>query len=545
MRPFSLRRRSSIVAAALLACVAAAAACSAPAPTQNHPSVVRGAMNAFPASLSLIGKNDTASEVVARLVTDSLFQYDDSLTLRPRLASSWEISPDGKTVVLRLRDGVTWQDGAKVTAKDVVFTIGKVRDPKTEARAYIGQFENLVSLEALDALTVRAVYSVPYADVLDSWTVPIIPEHLAGRDADLLTGDFSRHPIGCGPFRFASAEPGREVVLEANPGYWDGRPLVDRLVLGVIPDERTGYQALLRGDIDILGVTSDTFRAAETAPEAARLRRLVYFPLRTWYAAWNQNGSNPFFADPRVRRAMVLALDREPFIKSVIGGLARAAALTYHPDSSWTDPSIRPWPYDSREAGRLLDEAGWRMGPDGKRWRDGRPFAFTLTLPAGTQEITDRIAAWFQQSLSKIGVEVRIEKLEWKAFLDRRRARQFEALMGSLQLTSPAPDQFELYHSSAQKNGMNFFGLADPEVDRLVDEGRRTFDPAARRAIYSALQARLHELEPISCLFHFAAPVLVDPRLAGVKPSPLGLWASFPGPRRWSWTASSSAAGGS
>jgi peptide/nickel transport system substrate-binding protein len=528
----------------MLAAVALAVACGRPAPRQDHAQVVRAALNAFPASLSLIGKSDAASNVFARLVTDSPFQYDRSLVLRPRLVRSFEISPDGHVVTLHLRDGVTWHDGAPVTAGDVVFTVRKVRDPKTEARSYLGQFSGLASIEAVDALTVRATYSEPYADVLDSWTLPIIPEHLAGRDADLLTGEFSRHPVGCGPFRFVKAEPGREIVLEANPRYWDGRPLLDRIVLDVVPDERTAYQALLRGDLDLLGVTPDTFRAAESAREAARFRRMVSFPMSTWYVAWNQSGSNPFFGDPRVRRAMVLALDREPFIKSVLGGFGRPGVLTYHPDSAWTDPTIRPWPYDPAEAARLLDEAGWRADTSGSRSKGGRPLAFTLNIPAGTQELTDRIAVWFQQSLAKIGVKVEIAKLEWKTFLDRRRARQYEAVMGSL-ILSPAPDQFELYHSSARETGMNFMGLDDPEVDRLVDEGRSTFDPAARKAVYARLEARLHELEPISCLFHFAAPFLVDTRLAGVEPSALGLWVVYPGPRAWSWSGGTQAVGGS
>ncbi len=542
MRPRRRRWRGSRTLL-LLALVATAAACSGPAPGQGHAAVVRAALSAYPASLSLIGKTDSASIVIARLVTDSLFQYDASLTLRPRLVRSWEISPDGKVVTLHLRDGVTWQDGAPLTAGDVVFTVRKVREPKTEARSYIGQFANLVSIEAVDPLTIRAVYSSPYADVLDSWTLPIIPEHLAGRDPDLLTGEFARHPVGCGPFRLVKAEPGREIVLEANAGYWDGRPLLDRIVLDVLPDERTAYQTLLRGDLDLLVVSGDTFRASASAPEASRFRRFVSYPMSTWYVAWNENGHHPFSGDPRVRRAMVLALDRERFIRSVLGGFARVATLTYHPDSPWNDPSIAPWPYDPAEAARLLDEAGFKTDASGSRSKDGHSFAFTLMIPVGTQEMTDRIAAWIQQSLAKIGVAMSIEKLEWKTFLERRRARQFEALMLSL-ILSPAPDQFELYHSSARENGMNFMGLADPEVDRLVEEGRTTFEPAARKALYARLQARLHELEPLSCLFYFAAPTLVDARLAGVKPSPLGLWVVYPGPRQWSWNAGAPAGGG-
>lgn len=529
----------------LLALVAllpiAAAACGAAPDRDASPGVVRAALYSEPQTLSLVGKNDRSSDIVARLVTDSLVEYDAGLELQPMLATSWEVSPDGRTVTFELRDGVRWHDGAPVTARDVVFTVEKARDPATEAKSYLAGFQDLVRVEALDDRTVRAEYSKPYADFLEDWRLPIIPEHLAGREPELLTSEFARNPVGCGPFRFVRHEPGQETVLEVNDDYWGGRPAVDGITLRVVPDERTAYQAMLRGDLHLLSAPPDIWAEANRSPDAAHLGRVLFHRLTVWYIAWNQDGSHEALTDPRVRRALLLALDREPFIEKVLGGLGKAAATTYHPDSPWADPGISPLPYDPEEASRLLEETGWRDGDgDGIRERRGRPLEFTLLAPVSRQEISGRIAAWIQQSLAEIGVRMEIETLEFGAFLERRRSGQFDALMAALTFT-PKPDQFELYHTSAAQDGFNFFGFSDPEVDRLLERGRESFDRAEREAIYHALQRRLEELQPLSCLFHFASPVLHDPRLRGLQPSAIDMWRITPGPRAWSWEESAPA----
>jgi peptide/nickel transport system substrate-binding protein len=523
------------LASALLA--SAAAGCAAPPGDEGfRTNTIRAHLTSEPASLSLIGKTDYNSEVIASLISDGLVRYDAALAFEPMLATSWELSADHRTVTFHLRDGVRWQDGRPVTARDVVYTVRKILEPATEARSWRPQFANLVSIDALDERTVRATYAEPHADFLDAWRIPIVPEHLASKDPDFLTGEFAKRPIGCGPFRLARHEPGQLLVLEANRDYWGGPPTIDRISFRVVPSDRTTYEALLRGDLDLyVGVTPDLWREALRSPRAARLARFVYPRLSVWHICWNVDGSNPFFGDPRVRRALVLALDRDRFARQVANGLGVPAATTYHPDTPWADPEVRPWPYEPAEARRLLEEAGWtdRDG-DGVRERAGTVFRFTLLLPASPQELADRIALWTQQSLAEVGVRMEIEKLEPRAFYERRRAHQFQATMSSFLLT-PAPDQFELYHSSARENGMNYGGFSDPEVDRLLEEGRRTFEPSRRKAIYSRLQRRLHELEPISCLFHWVSPVLYDARLRGIELSPIGPFLIVPGPRRWRW----------
>ncbi len=527
---------AALVIGALAVAVVLVSACTGRPTVSPERRMVRTVMGADPSSLSLIGNTDRNSDVVAMLVTDSLVRYDTSLTPKPRLARSWSLSPDGLTWTFELREGVRWHDGTPVTARDVVFTARKVQDPATQSRSYASAFENLVSIEAPNDRTVRATYRLPFPDALDSWTLPIVPEHLASKkDESFLTGSFSRKPVGCGPFRFVRAEPGREIVLEANADYWDGRPSIDGISFRILPDPRTAYEALLQGDLDLLGLTPDLWRESLSEPRAKRLSRFVYYRLDAWLIGWNQDGTNPFFGDPRVRRAMVLALDRAQFSARALEGLARLGVGTIHPDSPWYNRALQPWPYDPAEAGRLLSEAGWldRNG-DGVRDRDDVPFSFTMLLPATSQEIAGRMAEWVQDSLGKVGVRMTIEKLEWRTFQERRRAHAFQAAMAALSF-SPTPDQSELYHASAREHGMNYGGFHDDEVDRLLEEGRQAFDPAARRAVYDRIQQRLHELEPLSCLFYFAAPMLHDPDLEGIEKSLLGLWYPTPGARQWRW----------
>jgi peptide/nickel transport system substrate-binding protein len=331
--------------------------------------------------------------------------------------------------------------------------------------------------------------------------------------------------------------PGEEVVLEANDDYWDGRPKIDRLVLRIYPDQRTGFQALLIGDVDILAVTPALWQQARESDQAGRLRSFAFYRNSVWTVRWKLDGTNPFFDDPRVRRALIHALDRRRFIDATLNGMGRVAATSYHPDLAWTDPDLEPLPFDPGRAERELDEAGWRRpGPGRLRERDGTPFRFTLMTANSTMQVADRTAAWLQQSWADIGVRADIEKLEWGEFRERRREGRFDAAMGGFSMT-PTPDQWELYHSGARAEGANYGGYADPETDRLLDLGRRTLDPAERLHIYHDLQRRLLEQQPIGWLMHFASPVLHDRRLGGVEPSVLDYWRTTRGPRVWTWAA--------
>ena len=525
------------VVGALLAVTAALAlgACGGSPPKKGND--VRVAIYSNPMSLSLIGNTDVSSSQIASMISDGLLAYDAQGRYVPMVARSWELSQDGTTLTFHLRDDVLWHDGVRVTSKDIAYTVAKVKEPATQARSWVSQFTNVVDVATPDDLTAIVHYAKAYGDALEPWRVPLVPEHVAAKDANFLGGAFAHNPIGCGPFRFVSYDPGRSVVLAAFDRYWGGRPSLDRIIVKIVSAERTGYESLLLGELDLLVVTPDLWREALTAPAAARLARFVYYRLNAWKVEWNQEHATPFFHDKRVRRALVLALDRKRFAETVVSGLARPGISSYPPESPWADPSIVALPFDPAQSARLLDEAGWRApSTGGIREKDGRPLTFTLILPAGAQEIADRIAAWMQQSLAVVGVDMKIEKLRWEAFQQRRKTHVFEAAMVATYFDM-TPDRFDLYHSTAKNGGFNYGSFSDAEVDRLLEEGRATVDPAARRVIYDRLQKRLDDLQPIGFLLQLAQPVLHDPELLGLVSSPVGLYDFAPGPRAWHWSS--------
>jgi peptide/nickel transport system substrate-binding protein len=521
----------------LIAATAALALCSCAGSPPHKDNDVRVAIYSNPTSLSLIGNTDVHSSNLASVISDGLVAYDAKGHYVPMVARAWDLSPDAKTLTFHLREGVLWHDGERVSSRDVAYTVKKVREPATQARSWVSLFANVASVETPDDLTLVVHFTEINADALEPWRIPLVPEHVASKDADFLGGAFAHHPIGCGPFRFVSHDPGQSVVLAAFDRYWGGRPAMDRMVVKIVSAERTGYEALLLGELDFLGVTPDLWRDSLTNPAAARLSRFVYYAFRFWKIDWNQSDSTPFFRDKRVRRALLMALNRKRFAETVVVGLARPGVSSYPPESPWADPSVEALPFDPAQSGRLLDEAGWRRpSSGGLREKDGAPFVFTLILTAGAQEIADRCAAWMQQSLAEVGIGMKIEKLGGEAFRQRRKNHAFHAAMGTLQFDA-TPDRFDLYHSTARDAGFNFGSFSDAEVDRLLEEGRATVDPVARREIYWRLQRRLDDLQPVAFLFQFAQPNLHDAELQGVVPSSVGLFQFTPGPRAWHWSS--------
>jgi len=506
---------------------------------RDEPVSVRALLNNDPPSLSLIGKTDRNVNKLAVQITDSLVQYDSQLNYVPRLAKSWSFSEDRRTLTFKLRPGVRWHDGREFTSADVALTLELVRRPEVENRTYAPLFEDLESVRTPDPLTVEVRFKRADPEILDGFRVPIVPAHRIDADGDVLTGEYSRHPIGCGPFRFVSYRPGEKIVLEANDDYWDGRPFIDRLVFTIYPEHATAYQALRTGDLDTMTAVPELYRQALEEDADDRLAGLVYYRLQVWQVVWNVEAADGRFGDARVRRAMTLALDREAFNRSVLHGLARVSATIYQQELPWHDPDLSPLPYDADAARDLLEQAGWRdEDGDGVRERAGRKLEFTLMIYAASQKINDHMAAWLQQSWAEIGASVEIEKLEWRQFRARRVAHQFDAAMGGVSLTTN-PDLAPLYRSSSTDQ-MNYGRFADDEVDRLLDRSRSTFDPVARQEAVRELERRLFDLQPAAWLFNFPTPLLHDRRLQGIHPSPVSHWTTSEGPRLWRWVESPS-----
>ncbi len=378
----------------------------------------------------------------------------------------------------------------------------------------------------------RVHYKRPYAPALVAWSqTPLVPRHRPPGDGEV---------VGCGPFRLARWERGQRLVLVPDPNHWAGAPNVTELRLEVLGDAATRFAALRSGALDMCPVGPDQFvqYEADTALRK-RFRPLSYHVLFFQYVAWRMDGSNPFFGDRRVRRAMTLAIDRQTYVRELQRGFGTVPVSSFHPDSWGHAPELAPWPYDLARSRALLAEAGWRAGAGGILERGGVPFRFKLTYAATNAE-TGRIAEFVAAQLAQAGVAAELEPLDWAVFQERTAARRFEAIL-FFRYLDPDPDPFDLWHSSQARSGVNYAGLRDPEVDHWIECAREDLDTARRADYYARIERRLHEEQPDTFLSCPEARMLVDARLRGVSGSPIGMFEHWPGPAGWTWSAAAGA----
>ncbi|HEV8663881.1 MAG TPA: peptide-binding protein [Candidatus Methylomirabilis sp.] len=532
------RRLSRWLPAGLL--ILGLAGCGGEAPSAEAPGAVTGPpaygdtiVEASIGDISGLIPNitsDSASHSVGSLIYDGLVRADRDLSLTGELAESWTISKDERTITFHLKKGVRWHDGAPFTARDVEFTYRYMRDPKTPT-AYAEDFLQAASLEVVDPHTVRVHYERPYAPALLSWALWVLPAHILEepwrKGVDLRTTPQNRHPIGTGPFRFHEWKTQEKVVVLANPDYHRGRPYLDRVVLRIIPDPATIFLELKARNVDMAGLTPLQFRRQTEYPAFAKFFE-KYRYLSNSYAYLGFNLKDPRFADRLVRQAIAHAIDKQEIIEGVLLGLGQEAVGPYKPGTWWYTDQVRTFPYDPDRAKALLREAGWRdRDGDGILEKDGKPFRFTIRTNQGNS-VRIQTAEIIQRRLKAVGIDVNIHVVEWAAFINTFiRKRDFEAIILGWGLGLD-PDQYEIWHSS--KTGpdqLNHVSYSNPEVDRLLEQGRRTFDRERRTAIYREFQRVLAEDQPLVFLYVPEALTAVSSRIRGIEPAPAGLAWNF------------------
>jgi len=448
---------------------------------------------------------------------DSLVELDQSLNVRPLLAESWEVAKDGLAYTFKLKKGVKWHDGTPFTARDVAFTFYAVLNPKvtTPHRAYfdaLAGFPELTNkdapkrpedlavkpIEVVDDHTVRFRLRYPSGSFLAVLTNPragIIPEHLL-KTADLNTTEFNRKPVGTGPFKFVEWRRGERLVMEANPQYHGGRPALDRLIFRIIPDSVVLLQELRAGGVDF--IENPPLNEVARLKQTAGLKVLVADNTSYNYFGWRQD-LEPF-NDLRVRRALNHAIDVPTLVKEALQGYATIATGQF-PPSSWAyDPAVKPYAYDPNRAKALLAEAGFRPEGDGVLARNGKRFSFTIRHDQANQAVKDT-AVIVQEYLKRVGVEAKLEPLDWPTFVKKLFASEFEGIVvGWTNHHDPDPFAYTIWHSSQWK-GRNFAHYKNPRVDELLEQARHTAVVAERKKHYAEFSKLLMEDAPYVFLY--------------------------------------------
>ena len=488
-------------------------------------AIVEGSIGDVSGFLTAV-TSDSASHGAANYVFNGLVRYDKDLKLEGELAESWEVTPDGKRITFRLRKGVRWHDGNPFTSDDVLFTYRRMIDPNTPT-AYAEDFRQVTRASNPDPHTFVVEYGKPFAPALASWGMHILPKHLLERVPDISRSALNKKPVGTGPFRFVEWKTGEKTVFEANPDYFEGRPYLSRVITRVIPDPATMFLELKSGGIDMMGLTPLQYtRQTETEEFRKSFNKYRYLSFGYTYLGFRL--SHPFFSDRRVRQAFAHAINKKDIIDGVLFGFGQEATGPYKPGTWVHNPDVRRYPFDPEKAKALLAEAGWTDADgDGVLEKEGRTFSFTVLTNAGN-ESRAKTAAILQQNLAAVGVRMEIRTLEWAAFINEFvDKRKFDAVILGWSITQD-PDQYDIW--SSQKTGpkeLNFVGFRNAEVDRLLEEGRRTFDMEGRKKAYFRIQEILAEEQPYVFLYYPDALPVVHKRIHGIEPAPAGISYNF------------------
>ncbi|MBS1115394.1 MAG: extracellular solute-binding protein family 5 [Nitrospirae bacterium] len=470
---------------------------------------------------------DSASHNIAGLVYNGLVKYDTDLSVIGDLAESWEISKDGLVITFHLRKGVKWADGVEFTADDVMFGYKTIIDEKTPT-AYSEDFRQVKKAEVLDRYTFRVTYEKPFAPALTSWgSLVVLPRHLL-EGKDITKSELARNPIGMGPYKLNKWTSGQELLLDSYHDYFEGRPYIDHYMYRIIPDSATMFLELQAGGIDMMGLTPIQYtKQTETDFFKSNYQKFRYPTFAYTYMGFNLK--HPFFMDKRVRQAIAYAIDKNEIVDVVLFGLGSPSTGPYVPNTWPYNPNVKKYEHDPKKALQLLKEAGWSdTDGDGILDKEGKPFEFTIFTNMGNT-LRMNTATIIQWRLARVGIKVEIRALEWSTFInefiDKRR---FQAVILGWSIGLD-PDQFDIWHSSKTKaKEFNFVSYNNPEVDELLDRGRRTFDIAERKKAYFRIQEILADELPYIFLYVPDATPIVHARFKGIKPSPIGISYNLP-----------------
>ncbi len=513
-----------LAALALFALLRVAAEAAAPAPRGEYSSreVYRRPLGNDPATLDPARIKDIYSLSVSQQIFDGLVQFDQTLTPVPALAQFWKASRDGLTWTFTLRKGVRFHNGRELTADDVVYSFTRLLDPRVRSGAAdlfvnirgaadyrAGRAKTVTGLVAVDRHTVQVTLAealTPFVSVLAVGHAKIVPKEVVEREGEA----FGAHPVGTGPFRFARWERGREIVLEANPGHYEGTPRLKRVVFRIFAGNESDamYDEFEKGELDDSPVPTQNYHQIVTTSRFLYVKRPMlsvrFYGLNTRVKPLD---------DRRVRQALNYAVNQEQLVQTVYLGRYTPASGILPPGTLGFNPKLRGQPYDPALARELLQKAGY---PGGR----GLP---PLTIWSSVKR--DEIVRQHEQvvrSLAAVGVRTDVQYLaDWPSFAKRLDEGKLAVFLYGWYADVPDPDNFlaKLFHSRSPRN---FFGYANPVVDDLLVAARNEHDMPRRVELYRRVEQIVVDDAVVIPILHHTYERLFQPWVRSVEVNGLG-----------------------
>ncbi len=475
-----------------------------------------------PGTLDPARIGDIYGRSVAQQIFDGLVQFDHTLAIAPSLAKFWTASRDGLTWTFTLKKGIKFHHGREMTADDVVYSLTRLLDLRVKSGAAdlfatirgaqefrSGRARQVSGLGVVDRYTVQIVLTealAPFVSVLAIGHAKIVPRDVVEQAGDA----FGTQPVGTGPFQFVRWDRGREIVLSANPDYFDGRPRLSRVVYRIFPGEQSDamYEEFKRGRLDDTPLPNRDYRRIAADPTHVHVKRPT-ISLRFY----GFNTRVKPFDDPHVRQALIHALDRNSIIEDAFLGRYTLARGILPPGSLGFNPKLAGYAYDPRRARELLARAGYPGG------RGLGPVAIWSSVKhEGILHEHELMA----RQLLAVGVKADFHYLtEWPSFFKQVLDGKFPMFVLAWFADVPDPENFlsKLFHSESARN---FTRYSNAAVDQLLNRARGERDLERRVELYRRAEQMILDDAPIVPIWHYTYERLFQPYVRSIEVNGLG-----------------------
>lgn len=444
-----------------------------------------------PAAIHPFTSTDAYAQRLHDYTLDTLGVRDlDTNEWKPALAESWEISKDHTAFTFKLREGLVFHDGKPVTVEDVKFSFDTIFDKDLNTAHLRPYYENINSPEIIDARTIRFTAKNDYFNNFSVVAeLPVVPKHFYGNKD--LKKEHNKTVLGSGPYKLAAYDKGKRFVLEQNPNWW-GRKDPEyskhwnfkRVVLRFIKEHNVILESFKKGDLDYIGMNADMYLNKTSGPEwgskVFKVQTKNKAPKGYSYVGWNND--HPILGDKNVRKALGMLYNRDEAMAKFEHNMSAHATGPVHVDSDYHPSTAKPLGFDPKGALQLFTSAGWK-DTDGDGILDkvikGKKTPLSITILEPSEEYSKYITI-YKEEARKMGVEINVKIIEWNSLMKLTDERKFDAIHMAWGAGDVEIDLKQIWHTSSIGQGSNFVSYRNAEVDRLIDEARRTFDRPKR-----------------------------------------------------------------
>ncbi len=453
------------------------------------------------------------------LIFDNLVRLGPDMTPKPDLAQSWETSTDGLTWTFHLRQGVKFHDGTPFNAAAVKFNIERIQDPKMGFTNRV-LWTHITSVEAKDDYTVVLKTAQPFAPML--FYLAHGSGGMVSPDAVKKMGDqaFALNPVGTGPYKVDSFQPGVTLTLVRNDNYWGGKPGLAKIVMNYAADAQARVAQLQSGQADLIdSVPVEQIATLKADPNIVVLQQPA---VRAFFLTFNLKRA--IFQDVRVRQAFNYAVDKDTIVKTLFLGFATPMDSPMAPGMAGYKPVMK-YNYDVAKAKQLLDDAGWKVNPSTNiREKDGTPLKANFYTAEGEYPKDLQVAEAVQSYLKAVGADIQIVKVDAAAIRTFRKVPAAEAKYDIMMFGFNASNGDPSYH--LQSNWLsnpdetvaptvwNMMWYKNPDVDKAIQDSLTLVDPAKRQEALTKAQTLIMQDAPNLFLY---TPQIVNATRKGVS----------------------------